>query len=263
MTYLSSSSECPKCGGNHKGKPFCAYENGYHCFSCGYTKTYDRTYSIFEQRKLSIPEFPDNSLLKCKMDDFTLINKLWLNKYYITKDDVIKYNIQEAPNGALIFCAVINGEVAHYQTRLNTTPRYITSKGQKVPAVSFTDSSTIVLVEDFVSHIRVGKYFDAACLWGTKASYTFLESLLSYTKILVWLDNDAQKETNSGQIAAKKICNSLESILSYKNRRYGFGNINLPVVMNMVTDADPKYYSPSELEELLGVKKCDPNLIAV
>ena len=253
MTYLSSHKECPSCGDNHKGNPYCLYENGAHCFSCGYTKSYDRSFSIQESRKVSIPELPN---LKSRMEEFTLENQLWLNKYYITKDHVGQYHISEAPDGALVFCNIDNnGDVTHYQMRYNTIPRRILSKGPKTPSISSIEASTIVLVEDYLSHIRVGELFDTACLWGTKASYDFLKSLLPYTTILVWLDNDSQKEINSGQIAAKKICKMLESILRLERRRFGFGGRQLPTIINIATDNDPKVYSPSEIKNILGA--CD------
>jgi hypothetical protein len=249
MTYISSSAECPQCGDNHKGKPFCTYANGVHCFSCGFTQSYDRTFSVPEQRTFSIPEIPDSCFNPSK---FSIINLLWLNKYYVTNEDIIKHQISEAPDGALVFCTVEKGKVVHYQKRWNTTPRRILSYGPKTPAISSIGSSTIALVEDYVSYVRLSKYIDVACLWGTKASYEFLNSLLTYEKILVWLDNDKDKETNSGQIAANKICNSLNSILSFKLRRRGFGNTHIPKIELKVTDCDPKAYSPSELEQILG-----------
>jgi len=248
MTYLRSSKSCEKCGDNHRGKPFCFYEDGYHCFSCGYTKSYDRSFSVREQRTIDIPGLTD---VKSRLAEFSLDNQLWLNKYFITQEEINKYNIKEAPDGALVFCTIEDDKVVHYQKRFNTVPRRITSYGAKVPSISSIESDSIAIVEDYLSHIRAGKYIDTACLWGTKCSYEFLKGLLNYKNILVWLDNDHTKEINSGQISAKKICKDLNSVLGFKLRRYGFGHVQIPNVILVVTDKDPKAYSPSEIKIIL------------
>lgn len=253
MTYLSNSSECPSCGSEHKSRPFCTYENGVHCFSCGYTKTYDRSFSTMKIGDRT-PNIPGLTGLKSRLADFCLENQMWLNKYFITAEDIKNHNVQETEDGALIFCTIQHDVVVHYQKRYNTIPRRILSYGPKTPSISSINSSTIALVEDFISYIRISKYIDVICLWGTKTSYEVLKGLLNYTKVLVWLDNDIEKETNSGQEAAKKICQMLQSIINYNNRRFGFGSKKFPEVTNIVTNGDPKSFSPSQLEEIIGVK---------
>ena len=111
-------------------------------------------------------------------------------------------------------------------------------------------TNTVVLVEDYLSAIRVGQHYDTYCLWGTKCSYEFLKELFdSYETVLVWLDNDETKEINSGQEASKKICKMVNSILSYKNRKR---LVPLWQVVNVVTDMDPKCYSDSEIKNILA-----------
>ena len=109
--------------------------------------------------------------------------------------------------------------------------------------------STVVLVEDYLSAVRVGQHYDTYCLWGTKCSYEFLKELFdSYETVLVWLDNDGTKETNSGQVAAQKICKMANSILSYKNRKR---LTPLWAVKNVLTENDPKTFSDTEIREIL------------
>jgi len=246
MTFLTASADCPSCGSQHKAKPFCIYENGVHCFSCGYTKSYDRTFSIAQETRTKNTNFPE--LNEMKSHNFSLDNLQWLNKYYVTPELVRKHSIYEAPDGALIFCVTKDGEVVHYQKRYIRENRLILSYGPKTPLITSIGSDTVAIVEDPLSGIRVGEHCDSVCLWGTKTSYEFLKSLLNYKKILVWLDNDHTKQTNSGQVAAKKICNMLESVIRLRLRRYGFGGLEVPEVVNCVTSCDPKCYSPSEIK---------------
>ena len=248
MTYLSNSAECPACGSDHKGKPYCTYENGVHCFSCGYTKSYDRTFSVSESR---IQPIPDQPQAKSNPAEFSLHNLAWLNRYYVTSHEIKKHHIMEAQNGALIFCTIENNEIVHYQTRLNIPNRIILSYGTKIPARYSIGSSTVILVEDFISYVRLSEFSDVICLWGTKTSYKLLESLLNYSKVLVWLDNDTTKQTNSGQEGAKIICKMFKHVIQCKEEKFGFGNLQLPDITNIITNCDPKCYSPSELKRIL------------
>jgi len=253
MTYLSSSKECPNCSDQHKGKPFCTYENGVHCFSCGYTKSYDHSFT-FQNSRLHNPirtEFPE-----CITDPakFSLVNLKWLAKYYVDAALIRKFRIAETKNGGLILPYFKDGELVCYQTRWNTEPRLIISSGSKVPALfSIQESRTLVIVEDFISAIRCAEHVDSVSLWGTKVSYEYLKLWFKqYDNILVWLDNDHTKKTNSGQIAANKICNNLNSILQSNNRRYGFGQQEAKRIKLVVTDCDPKAFSPSEIEDIIN-----------
>lgn len=249
MTYISSHKECPNCGGEHKGKPFCTYPNGYHCFSCGFSKNADRSFLIREIQP-TVPEFPDSIW---NPNAFSLQNLAWLLEYYVSDSEIRKFRIGETLDGALIFPYIVGNQVICYQTRLNSTPRRIQSYGAKVPALfSNQESRTLVIVEDFISAIRVAEQTDAVCLWGTKAPFLSLQEWIKkYDSIVVWLDNDNSKETNSGQIAAKKICETLERILYFRNRKRGFGGGDQKEIKNLATEMDPKCYSNNELKNIL------------
>lgn len=251
MTFLISSADCPSCGSSHKGKPFCTYVNGVHCFSCGYTKSYDRSFTPDRGIQARKANFPDACF---DPNNFSIANLKWLAKYYVDAPLIRKHLIAETYNKGLVFPYFRDGELICYQQRWNVEPRLIVSRGAKVPALfANRESRTLVIVEDFVSAIRCAEHAHSVCLWGTKAPWESLKTWLSeYDEILVWLDNDAHKETNSGQEAAKKICNTLQSILQSTNRRYGFGQQVVKRIRHEVTDCDPKFYSPSELKAIIG-----------
>lgn len=255
MTYISSSSDCPRCGSEHKGKPFCIYPNGYHCFSCGLSKNADRSFIIRDIHP-NIPKFP-----KCLWEPsaFTLSNRAWLLKYFVDDSDIRKYHIGQTEDGALLFPYIDNKEVVCYQTRLNLTSRIIKSYGEKTPALYSIGAKTLVIVEDFISAIRIAEHTDSVCLWGTKAPFLSLkEWCRKYSNILVWLDNDESKKTNSGQIAAEKICKTLKSILSFNNRKWGFGGAPEVTIRNIVTKEDPKCHTNSEIKEIIGAQHALP-----
>src|SRR4051812_35191659 len=107
MTYLSSSSECPQCGSGHKGKPFCIYEDGHHCFSCGHHKRGNRGFSIRESR-ISIPTLPKVTF---NPEQFSLHNLTELAKWYITKEDLRSHHIGQSEDGGVVFPNIVDDKV--------------------------------------------------------------------------------------------------------------------------------------------------------
>lgn len=244
MKAISNARECPSCGGGHKTKPFCLYENGWFCFSCGYTKAADRGYSI-QVRLPLIPEFPD----ACPdFSKFSLEAQLWLTKYNIDEKATKEYGIYYCNDNSLILTNNKEGEQLFYQKR-NMKERFITSYGTKRPHLLAGVGDLLVIVEDVISAIRVHQAgFSSICLWGTKLSYEDLcDWFKKYDKCLVWLDNDKEKQTNSGQEAAAKIIKMGTSVLKNK---YGF-SIGSKEIVNVVADEDPKCYSNTSIREFI------------
>lgn len=245
MKPLSNSAICPKCGGGHKSKPFCIYENGWHCFACGYKKVSDRGYSV-HNRRIEIPEWPEAIN---NYESFSLNIKLWLTERGIKPDDVYKYNIYSDGQDNIFFVGC--KDPLFYQKR-NTVTREFKTYGQKVNTLlSGWRSEVLVIVEDFVSAIRVSSYTDTVCLWGTYCKIQDLaEWFKKYNKILVWLDNDVQKQINSGQQAAENII-KLAKICIQKYDSKKSWSINNKQIINIVTDKDPKCYTDSEIKEFI------------
>ncbi len=247
MKAISNSKECPRCGGGHKAKPFCLYTNGWYCFSCGYTKTADRSFSVLKQTN-NIPEFPDAIT---DFSKFSVEAQIWLTQYGITAELVQQYNILYCGDNSLIFpCFNEEGGLVCYQKR-RMGERFITTYGQKRPYIlkSLVDTDVIVFVEDYISAIRAHQAgYNVLCLWGTKLSIQYLKGKFTYyNKYLVWLDNDAEKEVNSGQEAAKTILNTINYILRYE---YGYSGSDKKAV-NIISEKDPKCYNSYEIQHFI------------
>lgn len=244
MKAIVNSATCPKCGSGHKSKPFCLYENGWYCFACGYTKAADRGYSI-HNRRIDIPDWPDATN---NYEQFNLSVKLWLTERGITADDVRNYNIYSKDD-----CILMIGckDPLFYQSR-NVLTREFDTKGQKSPTLlKGYRSEILVIVEDYISAIRVSHNADVVCLWGTSCSIAYLyEWFKQYDEILVWLDNDVQKQTNSGQDAAKEIINKSKKCIQNYNKKYGY-SLNKKIIRNIVSDKDPKDYYDSEIKAII------------
>jgi len=150
-----------------------------------------------------------------------------------------------------------HGELISYQRRwLDLGYRKIITKGKRVPTLLYNERSQLpgllVLVEDFVSYMRVAEQYNCLCLWGTSFPNIsdFLAKNKQFSQFIVWLDNDEQKQINSGQIAAKKICNNLDYTLSYIHRGRSFQTPDWGV-HNLATEHDPKQYVDSEIRQFI------------
>lgn len=262
-TYLGNQKECENCGAAHKGKPFCWYVDGYHCFSCGITHRGDRSFIVNPSYTTVKPDLSaiSGEVIK-NFSDFSLVSREWLTQYYITEKHVSNnslFEIRENDQNWLLYPNIDEtGAVVFYQKRRMGERGFISS-GEKRPLYKRIGSDTVVIVEDFISYCRVGEFFDCVCLYGTQLATADAECLVEqYSNIVVWLDNDHIKEVNSGQIAAKRICNSLKYTLNCYNRNYGFSPRHVEVKLK-VTNCDPKFYSDSEINNIIRVTYDDTN----
>lgn len=252
MKALSNSRDCPFCGSNHKAKPFCVYEDGYHCFSCGASHRGNRCFNAKREAEFkSCDELIGDKVYN--FDSFSSVTRLFLNDYFVSHKHIEKHHAFELYDGRywLVMPVIINNEILFYQRRCMNV-REILASGSKISASSSIKSDTICIVEDFISYMRVAEHVDALCLFGTKLNGSDLEMITSYHNICVWLDNDELKSINSGQNAAKKICKNIEYTLRLKHNRRSYLKQDT-TLYNICTDQDPKYYSDSEI---IGILEC-------
>lgn len=245
---LSSHKNCPNCGSDHKSKPFAIYEDGFQCFSCGYAKrsNYDfKSHTKKVAKDVKIPPLITNP------SKFPLKVLERLKEFHVTDELIYKYHICATEDISLFFPVIVDGVVVKTQQRWFEPRRDYAQGNFRFKPIIDNDDDTIVLVEDCVSFIRVGENYSCCCLFGTSIDNENLKQLLSkYTNIIIWLDNDHTKERNAGQIAADKICKKLNNMLYYK---YSLSN---KVVYNVITDNDPKYYTNSQIKDIIRSTLC-------
>lgn len=128
--------------------------------------------------------------------------------------------------------------------------------GKKRPfiASSGSDSSTIVIVEDFMSAIRVGESVDAYCMFGTAVPYEQLQDIVKkYDRIVVWTDSD-----KAGRTAASKLTSIIKKLINSEVRNRAFAKLN-KIVLDVLTDLDPKCYTNSEIRQILKTEVTHEN----
>ena len=177
--------------------------------------------------------------------------RVWLGKYGITNAEIATHSILYSERmGRVLLPCWNDGKLVSYQARKlfpeDTGPKYL-SYGDKnsVYAVRATsageehsDEPTItplVIVEDVLSAIKVGRYADALALRKSSMSDKELQWVLNqgYEEFVVFLDDD------NAQVKKSQIV--------IKNKLEAFGSVRI-IHSN---GRDPKEHSDLELEEIL------------
>ena len=127
----------------------------------------------------------------------------WLYRYSITLAERELYNIGWSETVGRVILPVYDqaGTLTAYQARRvlphDHMPKYLTSKnkGCRFPlflGTKQTKTDTVVLTEDILSAIKVGRQCQAAALLGVNLTRDNRNALLAegFTKFVVWLDDD-------------------------------------------------------------------------
>jgi len=253
-------TDCPNCGAGTNTNAMTVYHtskvyNGW-CFACGHkpfeTKGIQTLEELAEIKRINNEGLGRTQYRTIRLpDDFTsdipLEGRLWLYKASITTRLIKKYNIGYSPRlrravlpvydaqGALIWyqCrALLKGQKPKYlQPSADRANVYFHSTHSIGEATDTQNSSTVVVVEDILSAIRVGCSTDTASLLGTKLSTDNINMLSGKSRIITWMDND-----KAGRQSAKDIKQALSIFTE---------------VTNIVTERDPKLLSNTEIQEQL------------
>jgi DNA primase len=175
----------------------------------------------------------------------------WLRKYGITNEEIARYRIGWSDARQLLVLPVFddNGNLVYLQTRYfgqnEKYPKYVTSgESEKVFAIMDSEGrhhvhnandgvlNKLVLVEDFISAIRVSRSYPAMPLFGSNLSIPRIRVLSDrVTNLVIWLDRDKLKEAVKARFKALPYFDSVTVI---------------------VKDLDPKEYTDDEIRSIIG-----------
>lgn len=238
---LIEMTSCPFCNNGHNTPCFAKYDDGYKCFTCGAYKKADRSFTnnVKKMGGLSLPKGIKNPT------QFSYDNLKWLYSYYIDECTIRRNNIAQLDDEQLLFPIIKNNEVLFYIERWNK-PKKIRHRGVKQPILlDGASSKKLIIVEDWISAIRVSEHYDTLCLFGLYCPYKDLQKYISrYDEIFIWLDGDAP-----GQQAASKLYKLLVDRLLVSHKYKRSFDKNDKHVYNVKTSRDPKAYSPDEIKE--------------
>ena len=201
---------CPSCrklGRDTRGDNLIEYADGHaHCFACGHHISTDGFTKLkqFMETHEKVSESPPPVVLP--RDASTTIDVIalgWLSDYDITRQEVIDYKLMWSESRQMLIFPFYGGanNLIAWQARCfkEGYARYYTQGNPDevfwIPGLTESNEHGIILVEDCVSAIKVGR--QAACmpLLGSNLTPIRRHRLRHFTeKLIFWLDYDKAKE---------------------------------------------------------------------
>lgn len=249
MGQLVRTGSCPYCNQGYNTPCYAEYTDGYKCYSCGASKSYNKEQQGFvglppvlrpKISNITLPDFVSDPRL------FSLELKQWLYNSYLTDKLIRKHQILAAGN-SLLFLSHEDGEIKFYQQRFFPN-KYIKSMGPKYAMKFMAGHKTVVLTEDYISAIRASECnVDSWCLFGTSLGWFEVNRLIdTYNKIIIWLDSD-----DAGKKGTKKIIQDLNKRIEYVKTKFPYKYTQKYYIETRSTPKDPKCYSPTEIERII------------
>jgi DNA primase len=162
----------------------------------------------------------------------------WLEKYGITEREILVNHIQWSALHERLYFPIfdIYGNLCLLQGRYfgasNEAPRYST-RGLANTVLHWIGipADTVVVVEDVLSAIKVGRICCAMPLFGSTISVERIIALSSrFKQLVVWLDRDKAKYALKARLRASSYFDEVRTI---------------------ITEKDPKCYSDQEIKRFL------------
>jgi Zn ribbon nucleic-acid-binding protein/DNA primase len=247
MSNFLRHEHCPSCGSRDN---LGVWDDGHKwCFGCGhYVPTPGGTFSRLKFKlQVSEPKIAEYHV-KLPSDctnNIPPVGKQWLDKYQVFHTDIVKYGIKwsERAGGIVLPVYDASDEPVFYQVRrFNAAPKYLTfGRVDNVNTVfgkenqDVTDTKTLVVVEDYISAIRVAYFNHCMPLFGSNISMKKAQDMARiYDNLFIWLDADKYSE----------------AISFYSKYSYLFKNCT-----TIRTKMDPKDYAHYEINAQLKTYK--------
>jgi hypothetical protein len=232
-------TKCPHCaklGKDNASDNLAVYPDGHsYCYSCGYTIRAPLLRSLHSKvnplkyghsgGNLNMPYSPRSDSDSVATFNLPRPARDWLDSYGITETETHHYNIwYDLEKDYLVFPIYDGPRLVCTNSRYFGSnpkhPRYITwgLKNRHFKLMPSQTSSVYVLVEDFVSAIKVGRQFNCIPLLGSYIPNNLILSLISSKPILrIWLDPDKSTEAMVAVQKARQYIKNCGTILSNKD----------------------------------------------
>jgi len=238
MAQILSQGPCPYCASHDAYTTY--VDGGYHCFSCGAHQG-ENPYKTIKQKLnmrgtviLEIPPLPEDVV---ELPSNTKAHD-WVKSYGITDAEIVTNEFLWSEEKSLLIYPVSDPAVgllmwqARYFGDKPRHPKYLTRglKDSVIHIIGADKKGPLVLTEDLLSAIKVGRQQAAMPLWGSALSREMAQRLsIVHKDIRLWLDYDKREE-------AIKI--SLRHCLFLD-------------IVPIITKLDPKCYDDDEITEYL------------
>jgi len=239
------NERCPRCaklGKDTRGDNLAVYEDHSYCFSCGYVVR-----DLVSPASTSLsPTPPPTTVITTSSSALSLENAsttlsapalLWLHRYDITRDEIRDNHIVYDHNRDILLYPIYDGDLlvsihGRYFGTSEHHPRYLRTDFKKSHYKVFENTTKgliYVLVEDYISAIKVGRSYNCIPLFGSFYPKQLVLSLVGRANVLrFWLDRD--KATEAITYAAKA-------------RQF------IPNTGTIISEKDPKEYDTQEIKD--------------
>ncbi len=235
------TEQCPRChalGKDTRRNNMAVYDDGHsYCFSCRYYVPSPTTVTSLKQKLSRSARTTANQSYDLGDVTFRIPStpKAWLTKYGVTDDEIHRESICWNEDKSLLTFPIYNGEAlmgftARYFGSNKKYPRYIHKfRSGFYKLFPRPSCNIIVLTEDYVSALKVGRHYNAIPLLGAFLPLSLILSLVyQKPRLRIWLDRD--KATDAIKFAQRA--------LQY-----------IPDCGSIITKLDPKEYSDKEIQE--------------
>ena len=167
----------------------------------------------------------------------------WLMKYGITKEEEEKNEIFIDINSRLVIPVTKQGELIYWTSRgsKSNEPKWVNQRAAGRSDIyfivassdSFIEPGNVIIVEDIISAIKVGRIYPTIALLGSYIDDKLIYELTKrYQRIIIWLDFDKR-----GYVIRKL----------KRFREFGFPTVGI------FTQKDPKGYDMKIIKHLGGI----------
>lgn len=185
MSHFLFNEPCPQCrsnGSDKNGDNLAVYSDGHkYCFKCKYFVTGDKLHAL---RNVSAIKNPKDSS-GIKVTEFSEDALRWLKKYNLTNDEIFTF-FKGTSNGWAFTTEKFTIERNLYrQPKVKNFGEILGNE----PIIHV--NSTLVIVEDVVSMVKVGRQFSCCALLKSSLNDILLLRLAKdYDHLVLWLDPD-------------------------------------------------------------------------
>ncbi len=227
---------CPSCGSKDN---LGVWEDGHkYCFGCKHYEPPERTL-----RNVQRPQEPLGTVVSANSHKYGLVltevipprAQIWLKAYGITGLEMHEYEIQyDHTRDYLVFPLDETVSCRYFGDKAGM-PKSITygARAHEYTYGVSEPSRTLVIVEDCVSAIKVGRQYETLPILGSDVpAFTLKWASARFDRVLLWLDRD---------MAVKSVQTASKAALFYGK----------PCTA-VITEKDPKEYSDQQIAEILG-----------
>lgn len=195
-SHLLYKTRCPKCaenGRDRSGDNLGVYSDGHsYCYSCGYATNATSSSKLRQQAKQELKEIP--ALPEDVTNELDDEPKQWLLQYFDA--DELPRTLWSVSERKLYFMLEGGAFQYRYFGDNKDHPKWVGyGITENLIHITGVGSTSLVLVEDIISGLKVGHISPTLTLFGSNIKLKRLATLklLGYNEVIIWLDWDKKE----------------------------------------------------------------------